>query len=66
MGVACGQAVGVVQNLIAVSTELSIRPDLNRSLVPPYCDAELRSRGINLDGFVPIPLEQVRGRGDGI
>jgi len=40
--------------------ELSIRPDLNRTLVPPYCDAELRSRGINLDTFVPIPLDQLR------
>jgi len=40
--------------------ELSIRPDLNRSLVPPYCEVELRSRGINLDTFVPIPLDQLR------
>ncbi|KZT58944.1 CMGC/GSK protein kinase [Calocera cornea HHB12733] len=40
--------------------ELSIRPDLNRTLVPPYTEAELRSRAINLDTFVPIPLEQLR------
>ncbi|KZO95837.1 CMGC/GSK protein kinase [Calocera viscosa TUFC12733] len=40
--------------------ELSIRPDLNRTLVPPYAEAELRLRGINLDTFVPIPLEQLR------
>jgi len=40
--------------------ELSIRPDLMRQLVPPHCEAELNSRGINLDSFVPIPLEQLR------
>jgi len=40
--------------------ELSIRPDLNRTLVPPHLEPELRSRGINLDTFVPIPLEQLR------
>ncbi|TDL27200.1 Pkinase-domain-containing protein [Rickenella mellea] len=40
--------------------ELSIRPDLNRKLVPPQCEGELRSRGISLDNFVPIPLEQLR------
>ncbi|PAV24396.1 Pkinase-domain-containing [Pyrrhoderma noxium] len=40
--------------------ELSIRPDLNRQLVPPYCEPELASRGISLNSFVPIPLEQLR------
>jgi len=40
--------------------ELSVRPDLMRTLVPPHCEPELRSRGIVLDGFVPIPLEQMR------
>jgi len=40
--------------------ELSIRPDLIRSLVPPHCEPELRSRGIVLDNFVPIPLEELR------
>ncbi|GAA5978274.1 hypothetical protein JCM21900_006265 [Sporobolomyces salmonicolor] len=40
--------------------ELSIRPDLNRQLVPPYCDAELAARGIDLANFEPIPLEQMR------
>ncbi|GJJ12474.1 Glycogen synthase kinase 1 [Clathrus columnatus] len=40
--------------------ELSIRPDLMRQLVPPHCEAELRQRGIELDSFVPIPLEQLR------
>ncbi len=43
-----------------ITTELSIRPDLVRSLVPPHCEAELRSRGIVLDNFVPIPLEELR------
>jgi len=40
--------------------ELSIRPDLNRQLVPPFTEPELASRGIVLDTFVPIPLEQLR------
>jgi len=40
--------------------ELSIRPDLNRTLVPPHCEPELRSRGIVLETFVPIPLDQLR------
>jgi len=40
--------------------ELSIRPDLNRKLIPPHAEAKLRERGINLDNFVPIPLEQLK------
>jgi glycogen synthase kinase 3 beta len=40
--------------------ELSIRPDLIRQLVPPHCEAELLSRSIDLDNFVPIPLEQLK------
>ncbi|THH33005.1 hypothetical protein EUX98_g1226 [Antrodiella citrinella] len=40
--------------------ELSVRPDLNRQLVPPHNEPELASRSITLDGFVPIPLEQMR------
>ncbi|KAI8998965.1 Pkinase-domain-containing protein [Trametes punicea] len=40
--------------------ELSVRPDLIRQLVPPHCEAELASRQIHLDSFVPIPLDQLR------
>lgn len=40
--------------------ELSVRPDLMRQLVPPYTESELRSRGIVLDNFVPIPLEDMK------
>ncbi|KAI0319811.1 Pkinase-domain-containing protein [Amylostereum chailletii] len=40
--------------------ELSVRPDLIHKLVPPHCEAELRSRGIDIDNFDPIPLEQMR------
>ncbi|EJD53374.1 CMGC/GSK protein kinase [Auricularia subglabra TFB-10046 SS5] len=40
--------------------EMSIRPDLNRRLVPTWCEPELRSRGIDLDNFVPIPPDQLR------
>jgi len=40
--------------------ELSVRPDLMRKLVPPHCEAELALRGIVLDSFVPIPLDELR------
>jgi len=40
--------------------ELSVRPDLMRKLVPVHCEPELESRGIVLDSFVPIPLEELR------
>jgi glycogen synthase kinase 3 beta len=35
--------------------ELSIRPDLNRKLVPSHAEQELASRGIDLNNFEPIP-----------
>lgn len=40
--------------------ELSSRPDLIRQLVPAHCVPELRSRGIDLDNFVPVPAEELR------
>ncbi|KAJ7165343.1 kinase-like domain-containing protein [Mycena filopes] len=40
--------------------ELSVRPDLIRKLVPAHCEAELASRGIVLESFVPIPLDELR------
>lgn len=40
--------------------ELSISPDLNRQLVPDWCLPELGERGIDLNNFVPIPLEELR------
>ncbi|RSH95608.1 regulator of ime2 [Saitozyma podzolica] len=40
--------------------ELSTRPDLIRRLVPPHAEPTLRAQGIDIDGFVPIPLEQLR------
>ncbi|BEJ01024.1 hypothetical protein CcaverHIS631_0508810 [Cutaneotrichosporon cavernicola] len=40
--------------------ELSTRPDLIHRLVPKHAESELRSRGIDIDDFVPIPLEQLR------
>ena len=45
---------------MATITELSVRPELNRQLVPPHCEPELASRSIVLDNFVPIPLEQLK------
>jgi hypothetical protein len=29
-------------------------------LVPPHAEPALRAQGIDIDGFVPIPLEQLR------
>lgn len=40
--------------------ELSIRPDLNSTLVPNWREEELRSRNIDIHNFTPIPLEQLR------
>lgn len=40
--------------------ELSTRPDLLRQLVPPHAEPALRARGIDIDEFVPIPLDQLR------
>ncbi|KAK4683957.1 hypothetical protein P7C73_g6251, partial [Tremellales sp. Uapishka_1] len=40
--------------------ELSTRPDLIRQLVPPHSEGALRARGIDIEDFVPIPLEQLR------
>ncbi|VDC05371.1 unnamed protein product [Peniophora sp. CBMAI 1063] len=40
--------------------ELSVRPDLISKLVPPHVEPELRSRGIDIDNFVPIPLDQLK------
>lgn len=40
--------------------ELSVRPDLINSLVPPHTEPELRSRSIDISNFVPIPLEQMK------
>lgn len=45
---------------VCVVAELSVRPDLIRQLVPPHCEPELASRGVVLDKFVPIPLEQLK------
>lgn len=40
--------------------ELSSRPDLIRQLVPAHAEEELRSRGIDVNDFKPIPPEQLR------
>ena len=41
-------------------SELSVRPDLIRQLVPTHREPELASRSIVLDTFEPIPLEQLK------
>lgn len=40
--------------------ELSCRPDLIGTLVPPHAEAELASRGVDVHNFQPIPLEEMR------
>lgn len=41
--------------------ELSIRPDLNKRLVPAHARAQLfEEQGINLDRFQPVDLERYR------
>ncbi|KAI5453852.1 glycogen synthase kinase 3 [Naganishia albida] len=40
--------------------ELSTAPELIRKLVPTHAEAELKANGIDVDNFVPIPLEQLR------
>lgn len=40
--------------------ELSIRPELNIQLVPDWRLPELEDRGIDLNNFTPIPLEELR------
>ncbi|GAA6016696.1 hypothetical protein JCM11491_000210 [Sporobolomyces phaffii] len=40
--------------------ELSIRPDLNRKLVPSHAEQDLLARGIDLNNFEPIPHDQMK------
>ncbi|ORX97652.1 Pkinase-domain-containing protein [Basidiobolus meristosporus CBS 931.73] len=44
--------------------ELSIRPDLIHTLVPPHCEHELLSRGIDVHNFTPVPRSQTHVRLD--
>lgn len=43
-----------------LTAELSTRPDLIRQLVPSHAEAALKEQGIDIEGFVPIPLDQLR------
>jgi len=43
-----------------LTAELSTRPDLIRQLVPSHAEPALKEEGIDIDGFVPIPLDQLR------
>lgn len=45
---------------LLIETELSTRPDLIRKLVPSHAEPTLKARGVDVEGFVPIPLEQLR------
>lgn len=40
--------------------ELSVRPDLIPRLVPKHAEAELLSRGIDINNFTPVPAESMR------
>ncbi|KAJ1565147.1 regulator of ime2, partial [Cladochytrium tenue] len=37
--------------------ELSIRPDLNRAIIPPHAEAALRDQGLDLATFRPIRIQ---------
>ena len=43
-------------------SELSIAPEHNARLVPPHARKELLSRGIDLEGFSPIPQEDMKAQ----
>lgn len=40
--------------------ELSIRPDLIHRLVPRHAEAELASRGLDVNNFTPLSPESLR------
>ena len=40
--------------------ELSIRPDLMSKLVPQHAEEALRTRGVDVRNFTPIPAEEMR------
>ncbi|KAI8093856.1 kinase-like domain-containing protein [Halteromyces radiatus] len=42
--------------------ELSIKPELNRKLVPPHCENELLTRGIDIHHFQPLSLDDIKRR----
>lgn len=57
VGCAADRRQGSLTNAIL---ELSSRPDLIRRLIPPHAEPALRERGIEIEGFQPIPVEQLR------
>jgi glycogen synthase kinase 3 beta len=44
--------------------ELSIAPELNERLVPQHARAALKSRGVDLDNFVPLTKEEMKAHLD--
>lgn len=46
--------------LILLFIELSIQPDLRHKLVPQHAEAELKSRGIDINKFTPVSIVPVR------
>ncbi|CAO3645696.1 unnamed protein product [Cunninghamella blakesleeana] len=40
--------------------ELSIKPSLNRKLVPTHCEPELLSRGIDINNFQPLSMDEIK------
>ena len=45
-------------------SELSIAPDMNVRLVPPHARKALKSKGIDLDNFVPMSKDEMMARLD--
>lgn len=46
--------------ILIILSELSIRPDLIRRLVPPHMEQELLAKGIDIHHFDPIPADQMK------
>lgn len=46
--------------MLTYRAELSIRPDLIHRLVPKHAEAELLSRGVDVNNFTPLSLESLR------
>lgn len=56
----CFSGFGQYSTELTGVLELSSRPDLIRQLVPTHAEEELRSKGIDVNDFKPIPPEQLR------
>lgn len=59
----CCEVQSVRIQLIILS-ELSIAPEMNDRLVPPHARKALKSKGIDIDDFVPMTKDEMIARLD--